>query len=77
MTEAPRAFGILGGTFDPVHLGHMALAYEAFHELDLEHLLQEGHVGICRPERVDKSAMTATVIPPASRAALKGPTPSS
>ncbi len=39
MSGAPRAFGILGGTFDPVHLGHMALAYEALHELELDHLL--------------------------------------
>jgi nicotinate-nucleotide adenylyltransferase len=39
VTEAPRAFGILGGTFDPVHLGHMALAREALSELDLDHLL--------------------------------------
>ncbi len=45
MTEArtgqagPRAFGILGGTFDPVHLGHLAVAHEALRELDLEHIL--------------------------------------
>lgn len=39
VTEAPRAFGILGGTFDPVHLGHMALAREALSELGLEYLL--------------------------------------
>jgi nicotinate-nucleotide adenylyltransferase len=32
---APRAVGILGGTFDPVHLGHLALATEALTRLDL------------------------------------------
>jgi nicotinate-nucleotide adenylyltransferase len=35
----PRAFGILGGTFDPVHLGHLALAREALAALDLDHVL--------------------------------------
>ncbi len=36
---APRALGILGGTFDPVHDGHLALAREALTELDLERVL--------------------------------------
>lgn len=35
----PKAIGILGGTFDPVHLGHLALAAEALARLDLEHVL--------------------------------------
>ena len=34
----PRAFGILGGTFDPVHEGHLALAREALAVLDLDHV---------------------------------------
>lgn len=34
-----KALGILGGTFDPVHLGHLALAREARAELDLERVL--------------------------------------
>jgi nicotinate-nucleotide adenylyltransferase len=39
VTAAPRALGILGGTFDPVHLGHLALAHEALAELELERVL--------------------------------------
>jgi len=31
--------GIFGGTFDPPHLGHMALCRQAFNELGLERLL--------------------------------------
>jgi len=36
---AVRALGILGGAFDPPHIGHVALARAALHELDLERLL--------------------------------------
>jgi nicotinate-nucleotide adenylyltransferase len=39
VTRAPRAIGILGGTFDPVHVGHLALAREALRTLDLERVL--------------------------------------
>ncbi len=31
--------GILGGTFDPIHVGHMALAKEAVKEADLQKML--------------------------------------
>ena len=32
-------FGVLGGTFDPVHLGHLAAAEEAAYRFDLEQVL--------------------------------------
>lgn len=39
MNVAPGAVGILGGTFDPIHLGHLALAREALRALELDHVL--------------------------------------
>lgn len=36
---AAAALGILGGTFDPVHRGHLALALEARRALELERVL--------------------------------------
>jgi nicotinate-nucleotide adenylyltransferase len=31
--------GILGGTFDPVHIAHLAIAEQAVHQLDLDKIL--------------------------------------
>ena len=36
---APRELGVMGGTFDPVHLGHLAVAEEAREVLGLERIL--------------------------------------
>jgi nicotinate-nucleotide adenylyltransferase len=35
----PRRLGILGGTFDPVHVGHLVAAVNARHALDLDRVL--------------------------------------
>lgn len=34
-----RRLGLLGGTFDPIHCGHLVAAAEAHHQLDLERVL--------------------------------------
>lgn len=35
----PERIGILGGTFDPVHVGHLVAAVNVRHELDLDRVL--------------------------------------
>jgi len=50
MTQAGR-IGLLGGTFDPVHLGHLSAAAAARDALGLEHvLLLPSHVPPHRPQ---------------------------
>jgi len=39
VTAAPARIGILGGTFDPVHLGHLIIATELRHALRLDRVL--------------------------------------
>lgn len=39
MGGTDKAWGILGGTFDPVHLAHIRLAEHAFRELELEKVI--------------------------------------
>jgi len=36
--DMKRKIGILGGTFDPPHLGHLIIANEVFHRLELDEL---------------------------------------
>ena len=39
MSAATREVGVMGGTFDPIHLGHLAVAEEAREVLGLERIL--------------------------------------
>ena len=70
MTDATLAkrIGILGGTFDPIHFGHLAIAEGARQELDLERVLfVPAGVPPHRPDRpiasaADRSAMVELAI---------------
>ena len=53
-TTQPR-LGVLGGSFDPPHLAHLAIASEAFHELHLERVL---FVPAAAPPHKDGGART-------------------
>ena len=34
-----RKVGIMGGTFDPIHVGHLILAENAYHQFELDEVL--------------------------------------
>lgn len=57
-TTQPR-LGVLGGSFDPPHLAHLAIASEAFHELHLERVL---FVPAAAPPHKDGGARTSAAI---------------
>ncbi len=35
----PQRIGVFGGTFDPLHFGHLAIAFEVRHQLKLDRML--------------------------------------
>jgi nicotinate-nucleotide adenylyltransferase len=59
---------ILGGTFDPVHVGHLRVALEASEVLDAPVRLMPAHVPPHRPAPVASAARRAAML----RAALAG-----
>ena len=37
--DTPQRTGVLGGTYDPIHFGHLAVALEVRHQLELDRML--------------------------------------
>lgn len=63
-----RPLAILGGTFDPVHIGHLRIAWEAGEALDAEVRLIPANVPPHRPQPVASPAQRAALL----RKALAG-----
>lgn len=63
-----RPLAILGGTFDPVHLGHLRAAWEASEALDAEVRLMPAHVPPHRSAPVASAQQRVKIL----RAALAG-----
>lgn len=54
MTE--KRIGLLGGTFNPVHFGHLQLAYAAMEECSLEHVI---FIPSNQPPHKDEASITS------------------
>lgn len=63
-----RPLALLGGTFDPVHLGHLRVAWEAAEFLEAEVHLMPANVPPHRPQPVASAAQRLAML----RAALQG-----
>ena len=66
--EVQRPLALFGGTFDPVHLGHLRVAWEAAVFLDAEVRLMPANVPPHRPQPVASAAQRLAML----RAALRG-----
>lgn len=66
--EAQRPLALFGGTFDPVHLGHLRVAWEAAEFLDAEVRLMPANVPPHRPQPVASASQRLAML----RAALQG-----
>lgn len=63
-----KPVAIFGGTFDPVHLGHLRAAWEASEQLDAEVRMMPAHVPPHRPPTRASAAQRVALL----RAALEG-----
>lgn len=68
MMDAVRPLAIFGGTFDPVHIGHLRAAWEASEALDAEVKLVPASVPPHRPQPVASAGQRAAML----RVALAG-----
>lgn len=68
MNITMHPLAILGGTFDPVHLGHLRASWEASEALDAEVRLMPAHVPPHRPAPVASARQRVAIL----RAALTG-----
>ncbi|MGN6481774.1 nicotinate-nucleotide adenylyltransferase [Luteibacter sp.] len=64
----PRPLAILGGTFDPVHNGHLRAAWEAAEALDAEVRMVPARTPPHRPPPISDAAVRVALL----RAALQG-----
>jgi len=68
MSKATKKIGIMGGTFDPIHMGHLILGEKAYEQLELDKVLfmpcgNPPHNGTVRAERLMNSVRKWSVLP--------------